>query len=493
MPRGRCLHSLGHWLIIFVAVVLLCWTYSLITPLNGSPDENAHTVEAAAVVRGHIVSRASARSLQLPAYLNSPNIGCWRFNPRVPATCGKPYYSDNMQLVAMPTSARNYPPLYYALVGWPTLLFRGSVAFFVMRAISSLVFSLLVASGLVLLGAGQPRVSYLGILALTPVAVFLGGAVNPQAFEYGLCVLVAGFVLPLTKSDQLLGARLLGGGISAGVLCLARPDSALWALLILALFVLATPAKRRWQWRRSVGLWTGAGSALSGGIVALCWFWIARRNAIEDPTGSPATLPGLWDNTWTNLVTHWRQATGIVGWLDVPFADFPFALISAVLAVIVFFGIAVGSRRQAAALVAALLCTPFLVILIQLPTLSSAGIIWQGRYILGWLMVAVLAAICWSSDQLPVRAGFISIGGWVVVQVWVYVSAVRRFWVGVGGRWEELLGAMPTAARVGTALGIFTWLGLAGLLCIGYRHISRGDLGQSSCLTGKDGAQRAMS
>ena len=448
------------WARLFVPLLLLCWGYALITPFNGAPDENAHTIQAAAVVRGHILMTSAdvppgepLPVVNLPAWLTSPDVDCWRFEPGIPATCAEPSFNDDATSVPMSTSAQNYPPLYYLLVGWPTLLIHNTHAFHVMRLVSGALFAAISAAGLVALGTRRRRDSVLGLIALTPVAVFCGGGVNPQSLEYALGILTAGFLLPLVRPGHGVAARLTGGAISAAALCLVRPNSALWALFILLMVVAAIPVRRWWAWHTMRQFWAALAMVAGGGLIAVIWLYLARQSGAVDVNANPSSVPALWDFTWTGLVEYLRQAIGTVGWLDVPMVDLPFLLIVGTVAGLWFVAVTSAPLRRSVVLMVAMLAMPFISIGVHLPTISTIGIIWQGRYILSLLIVITLAAISWVDAEAPRRSVPVVLAVWLFVQTWVFITALRRFWVGLPGSWRALPGAMPWQAWAG--LGLF--------------------------------------
>src|SRR5690348_18225078 len=72
-----------------LTALCLCWGFA--TPISGSPDEPAHIVRAASVVRGEWVGPASSTGniVTVPAYIaRSQAVTCFAFNPAVDADCG---------------------------------------------------------------------------------------------------------------------------------------------------------------------------------------------------------------------------------------------------------------------------------------------------------------------------------------------------------------------------------------------------------------------
>ena len=133
--------------------------------------------------------------------------------PTVPASCAPSIGSDTT-LAPATTEAGAYPPLYYLLVGWPSRLLAPQPAIYAMRMIGALLAAALLASGLAsATQIGRRRLVVTGAaLALTPMALYLAGVVNPNGLE-----IAGAFCLWLAALDLLACADRSSPG--------ARPDS----------------------------------------------------------------------------------------------------------------------------------------------------------------------------------------------------------------------------------------------------------------------------
>ena len=79
--------------------------------------------------------------------------------------------------------AAEYPPAYYVVAVAPALAdIERPLTVYAMRLVNALMFAALVASAFVsVLGTRVPKIASAGLLlALTPLAVSLGGVVNPN-------------------------------------------------------------------------------------------------------------------------------------------------------------------------------------------------------------------------------------------------------------------------------------------------------------------------
>ena len=104
------------------------------------------------------------------------------------------------------TYSGRYPPLYYAVVGLPTLVVHSTDAVFLMRLLGALLCAVLLGLAYMVLATwSQNRILAAGFLcALTPAAVYLGSVVNPNGLEIAaaICLWCSGLVLALEHRDD---------------------------------------------------------------------------------------------------------------------------------------------------------------------------------------------------------------------------------------------------------------------------------------------------
>src|SRR4029077_17931465 len=121
--------------------------WSTASPLFSAPDEPAHTIKAVAAARFrftgesvvgqgktdqcvvdvagppsgpitctyYVVPRIFAAAVRLPV--------CYKFHPEIPANCAVPFSGPTRDARVASTAASN-PPLYYFVVGLPSLLIQ---------------------------------------------------------------------------------------------------------------------------------------------------------------------------------------------------------------------------------------------------------------------------------------------------------------------------------------------------------------------------------
>ncbi|NTW39750.1 MAG: DUF2142 domain-containing protein, partial [Cellulomonadaceae bacterium] len=407
--------SVAGWLSLGTLLLLLTAGWSAMVPLMGSPDEPSHVIRAAAVARGQWsgelgaaptdLSRPGAGTIVLlpsdfAAALALPN--CYAFQPDEPAACQQDVPPAN-GLQAAETFAGQYPPLYYLLVGWPSLAMGAEASIYGMRLVSALLTAALVTWGLFRLRSTPSRslLPWTAAVALTPMCLFLGGTVNPQGLEiaaafsfWAACLAVVSRPAGPTTSD------LVHATVTGALLVNVRTSSPLWAAVIVAVALVLAPAGR-WSAivRHRAARWVLAGAS----VASLCAVaWIALHG---DVVSTSNQFPQYGNLARAALAVAGQQHSYLVnmignfGWLDTP------APVATTLAWIVaggallLAGFAVPAiRRPRAALVLVVLATVGAPFVLQVPTAADTGLIWQGRYALP-LAVGV-----------PLVAGFVLVG-----------------------------------------------------------------------------------
>lgn len=482
-PRPR--RGAGVFVLATVISFLAMALWSVATPLYAAPDEPVHVIKAAAVVRGELVgdtrgapSGAFAK-VDVPAFYgaarNRSDPACFHDRPEVPASCA-PALSKGSGEVASWIYVAHYPPLYYALVGLPTLLGQGTFVLYLMRLVSALCSSVLVglaamcaicysASRLVLVG---------GLVACTPMVLFLGGVVNPNGLEVAaaLCVWTSGAVLVTEHADD--PPPLLVGvlGASACVLELTRSLSPFWlALTALVLFGIAEKgALRRLLARPAVRLALVVVAVVGAGAVS----WVLAEHATSvAATGSVAGQPAstVLETSIARTDAYVRDMVGVFGWLDTDAPLFTYVTWYGLVAVVGLLAAAVARRRQAVVLGLLALAVVAVPVAISASQAARYGYVWQGRDTLPLAVGLPVVGGALLGRSLLARAGrrLAVVAGAVTVlaQGAAFFEALRRYAVGTGGpdfsfvshaSWQPPLGfavLLPAEAAVLVLLAAF--------------------------------------
>ncbi|WP_030232415.1 DUF2142 domain-containing protein [Streptomyces sp. NRRL S-350] len=445
------------WAVAFAILFALSASWSLSTPIGGSPDEHAHLVRAAAVARGqvegrevmvpHVVGGIEGRfaetGVELPRiYQDLKDVNtCYVFKSEKSASCA-PTLKETPGTTLVTTAAGRYHPAYYFAVGWPSLLVHGEAAFYLMRLMSALICSALVASAVVSAAEWRRRsFTLLGVTtATTPMALFTFGVVNPSGPEIAAGILVwsAGLPMLMSPDPHLLNRRLARLGVGALVLISIRPLGLIWfaGALFFGLLLARKGALAGVLGRKATWLW-GALAVVAAGA-ALLWSSGHPDNSVID-TPSDLTPLTAARKTFDNGLLYMKQMVGYFGWLD---AEPPAATLlvwCGVVIALMLFALCYARLRDTLAIVGVLVGIVVIPIAAQAMQARQLGMIWQGRYLLPFAvgLPIMAAAICherlpWGGfawRRLLVLSGF----SLSVVNAAAFLWALRRNAVGVDG------------------------------------------------------------
>jgi hypothetical protein len=171
------------WLGWFAAFLLIGIGWALVTPVNQFPDESDHVYRAVSVVRGEISPHIGSYIYGTGAITNVPTTILRVDEPTFPCTRtqgegGCLFTSAPPGSVTVVTGEGRMFPLFYALVGWPSLLAPDHTGWYLMRLVDSVMCAALLAiAALVLMSMSRrPLVLASALLAgLTPEVLTLTG------------------------------------------------------------------------------------------------------------------------------------------------------------------------------------------------------------------------------------------------------------------------------------------------------------------------------
>ncbi|MEJ1815332.1 DUF2142 domain-containing protein [Clavibacter michiganensis subsp. michiganensis] len=451
--------SLLVFLAALVGIGVLSALWAVTTPLGASPDEPAHMNKAASVVRGQFLGDVTddpqVRMVQVPAGVAySDPSACARHDGDRTADCapGFPAGDAADRIVSTETSAGLYDPVYYVLVGWPTLIWGGgTMAVFGMRLVSALLCTLLAAGALAYL-ARLPR-PVLPVLAtfaaLTPMTHSLFGSVNPNAFEIAAtAAFAAAYITGLVRGGPVSWRTAAFLAVTGGLLVHARGLSPMWLGVVVVAGACLVGWSRFWTYLRRPQVLTAVGVVAVSTVLAIVW--ILR-------TGSLAAV-GVYERAGTSFAEglvimlertfdYARDMVGNFGWLDtaIPsYAVFPYFVgWGVIVAAALMIPSAKGGRR---AVVVALVGFLLLPALVQASSVTVSGFVWQGRYNLpAYLLLIMVAAVVAAPafDRVPavVRRRILMLVA-VVHAAAAFVGLMtflRRNSVGLSASWSDLL------------------------------------------------------
>jgi predicted membrane protein DUF2142 len=261
--------------------------WSLASPLSASPDEPAHVDRAVALDHGQLIGQTYQNDGNAKTVVTVPKMygaenyygSCFTFNSAQPATCAKPLTSSTQELPTI-TYVGRYPPLYYAIVGLPSIVGTSHATIYFMRLMSGLLSAVFLALAVMAVATwSRRRLLLVGVLVpATPMTFFLGSVVNPSGFEISsaLCLWSAGLVLALERADRPppgLVAVVVGATMA---LLLARGLSPLWVVGTLGILGLLAGWKSVQSIARDRSARWSLVALVPTGIFAVVWIVLAH-------------------------------------------------------------------------------------------------------------------------------------------------------------------------------------------------------------------------
>ena len=447
----------GHFLLLLVALVLVIGAWSLATPLMAAPDEPAQAAQAAALVRGQIDEPQVAgpigplSEVRVPAWVQSaaflPN--CFAFRPARSARCPT-VVGTNRAPVTMKTQFSNYPPLYFAWVGLPSLALSGTGALYAMRLASALANAALLALGIYLLARYHSRRFPLigALVAITPMLLFLSAVINASGLEIaaafaswcaGLCVIEDREIPPMLATWT---------SVAFAVFILSRPLSPFDAAVVLTVLA-ALAGRRRLRTLRTAprALLIGfviLGAAVVAGVALLIG---GSPGLLGAPLHPPLSFGAAFHEVLMLDPSRLEQGIGLFGWTDTPIPHLVTVLWIVLTSGICLVGLVRAPRflLAFAILALAILAMP---VIFEIPKINQVGAYWQGRYWLPLLVGIPLSATAASGRVVRGRAravlgspmAAIARAGVVVIvcalvvwaQVAAFLLALHRYTTGLG-------------------------------------------------------------
>lgn len=436
------------WWVSFAILFVLGGLWSLGSPLFSAPDEPAHVVKAAAVVRGQLLPAEMPTPEGLVPAVEVPEIfartmqsRCYGYQPGLDARCTE-ILQGSLRSTTVQTYAGRYPPPYYLIIGWPTLFFPSAAGVHMMRLLSAALSAAFLASAF----ASARSTSHTGVpvvglaIATTPIALFLAGSVNPSGVEIATGIaLWASLVALVLGRPNSTSARLSARvGIAASALALSRPLSALWVAMTVAVVLAFASRRRLLALARQAVVWFWGGVAVLGGLSAGIWIVVANGLQIGSVGGVATSVSSnqIMRQSLGKTGNEVLQMIGAFGWLDTSAPLVTYLAWLTCLGFLAFAGLAQAGRREAVVLVGFALLVVVLPRLIEASQARELGYVWQGRYTLPFAVgLPIVTALL--AEDLWVRAGP-SLTTWfvrslVAGHVFAFWWALRRNSVGVDG------------------------------------------------------------
>ncbi len=455
--------------------------WSLATPTMAVPDEPAHAVKAASIWHGQLRGvgvEVDSGNPDIPILISMDRVrvpesyatlgdvpACFAFAPDHAADCG-PEAGSSTRSTSTLTSAGRYPPMFYALVGWPSALFGADVGVPLMRLTSAVLCAALIGAGFAALRRlVRADVAFISIsVAAVPVLHFLAGSVNPNGVEVAAAIALWCASLAVV-TDRLAGRDLDRSlrwiyVLSAVAMVTVRPLSPVFTALVLVWTLLwaGWPAARviltdRQWW--VLNLPVAAAAFLTVGWVVLA-DGLGTMFGARVPEGAQLAV-----YLAVQLDDYVAQAIGIFGWLDNgPLTAVVQPWLAAVTALVVVGMLFARRRWSIVVLVGLVVSAVVLPAVVQAPSARSDGVAWQGRYglplLVGVPILAVVVARRWFPDhheasrRLVASVSILVAGALAVAQI----DTLQRYVVGNDGP-VQFLGADGWAPPIGVPLAVF--------------------------------------
>lgn len=438
-------------LLVFVGVLFASLGWAVSMPIGAGPDEPAHLLKAASVVRGEFIGTPTdapaVTRVQVPAALaDSSAWACFAFHPSESAAC-QGDVGEKAGLAYAETSAGIYNPGYYLFVGWPSLLSEDPTAIvWGMRALTAVGSALLAAGIFATLSRMMSRLLALAMLGtvMTPMVVFLNAVVNPNAWEVlgGLGFLVGllwfASATAVRGRDGILPATLMaaGGFVAAN----ARGVSPFWLFLFGIIFLVAAPWPRIRELLRTPSFVIGLGIAVLGAFTGAAWtLTTGTLNRMGDFPGQEMSPVMAFFRMIVSAPSDAR-VFGVFGWLDTEAPAMVYFVYGFTTLSVVVLGLATGDRRGRF-LIAIAAAVFFLgPAVLQTASVRGSGWIWQGRYslvvLLGLIVVSGVIAISsgrrWEASQrlngkVLDRVISYSLTLMAAAQLWAFLGDLQRY------------------------------------------------------------------
>jgi hypothetical protein len=449
---------------------ILTTLWSIATPLAASPDEPSHIMRAVSIDRGEWLgatvpgkNNAAYTRITVPStYAQMGEIPqCYAFKPTVSASC-IPKIKQSAKPTTVNDPAGRYSPLYYLIVGIPSIFTSGLIGVHLMRLVSALLSAAFIALAIATARrwSTSPWLSAAIVIAATPMSLFLGGTINPSGLEISSAIATwtAAVVLVTEHIDSPPRGLVVVLAASASVLALVRADTPLW------LAVIAGVLAPMWYKRLRLGLLVRRlSTALSlGAVVIACGLaigWTVYANALAV---LPSPVP-KHHTTW-NAISVIVGATpglliqqiGVFGWLDTSSPWFTTTVWYFLGGAAIAIGAIASRARQLLTIALAVLAAIGIPVVFAVATYSHDGFYEQGRYFLAVSVgIPIVALGCARVRVAPRQARrlLLSLCGAIgAAQFLAFYYALRRYRVGTSGPMIGN-GSLPTSQIWNPPLG----------------------------------------
>jgi Predicted membrane protein (DUF2142) len=427
-PRWR------WWWKITAGLMAIVAAWSVATPPNGGVDEPDHVIRSAAAARLDFAGTAvtsplgeATRHYDVPLAFEGPDIFCWSRHPDISAACSTWPVGVSSRVGVLNSY---YPPAYFVLTGWPTLLTSHYFIVRFMRLLSGLLAIGFIGAGLVAVRRSWGRQAVaITLMALTPAALSLMGVVNPQALEIGaafcLWSTTAG-VLGADPPTRLQKWAFMASGVT---LCLTRPLGPFITAVILVCVALTVGIRPGLAALKRVEVLVVVGVGLVT-TVLLASHGVTSLDAPE--LARHVTLNATVKQTLGNALNDIRDSVSLTGWLDTKLPGIATIFWVSGMSVLLLGLVVARAYRDLIAvtfIVVAFLGIETYVLYTQA---NSNGLNWQGRYGLP-IYIGLPFIVMARRPRFQPQTVHLLVGAFAAIQ-WISLYwALRRWAVGTNG------------------------------------------------------------
>ena len=300
-------------------------------------------------------------------------------------------------LVEIDTAAASYNPVFYALPGIASRPFSGAASLYAMRIASAAFCAAGVfVSALAWGSIARQRWGRLAFLASMPPTLLFTTAIpapNGPEIVAGLALWTS--LLALTqpgRSGRREGWLFVLATVATVLLCFLRLLGPLWVLLIVASVALFRGRDRTRRFIRDHPRQVGAAVASAVLAVAGAAAWVVFASGFNPPTADVLALQG----NPVNLADAFRvplwmlQMVGAFPHRNEPAPPIVYPLWLIVVGVLLTLAIMRSRKGARVSIIISTVITLFLPVAISLATIQDRGAIWQGRYLLPFVVGVLL-------------------------------------------------------------------------------------------------------
>jgi hypothetical protein len=489
--HGHRHRLLRYWIGSFLIFFCLAGAWSFAQPIGAANDEPAQLIKAASVARGEILgssitpavlarlspaNRTALRYCEYVASVQRCNAAltavtvpqsfatyvaptCDTALQEYPAGCG--YGLSGSQRPTLVTDyVGRYPPLYYGIVGLPSLVLENDAAVYAMRLMSGALSAALLGLALAIAAVWSRSRLLVAAVAVsaTPMVFIFGSVVNSSGLEVAaaVCVWTGGLMLVLDRSADPPPGLVAATAGSAVVMVLSRGLSPLWLVLIGGSLVALSP-RAVVALSHAHAVRVGVAAVAAAGVLAVGFIaWAHSLNVY--PVGTPVPA-GSSKVAIVRLVLGRsallaRELVGTFGWAETSPPPAVLLLWTASAATLLVLGLIASRRRHIAVLTALVLGSVLIPAALMFSQATKDGVVWQARdgfpLYVGVLLTAgavvgrttllsgVDTSLLRALRSLAFRLTLIVAAFVAAIQFGDYFWALRRYAVGLGSTLNPL-------------------------------------------------------